>query len=127
MATDEELIQLEEDIETARKEGFDKAVALQKNVPAEVIVAYKKGLKDGTDFRDAERLEKKEERLKEIIGLAHKLKWIMPKPEGFSYPPMQLSEVEKCMLAMIDDVELNQMRRWVKFLSPPKPEGKEGD
>jgi hypothetical protein len=27
---------------------------------------------------------------------------------------MQLSEVEKCMLAMTDDFELDRMRKWVE-------------
>ena len=53
------------------------------------------------------------ERLKEIIKLADKLKWIYPPPEA-SYPLMQLSEVEKCMLAMTDDFELDRMRKWVE-------------
>ena len=53
------------------------------------------------------------ERLKEIIKLADKLKWIYP-PPGASYPLMQLSEVEKCMLAMTDDSELDRMRKWVE-------------
>ena len=53
------------------------------------------------------------ERLKEIIKLAEKLKWIYP-PLGTSYPLMQLSEVEKCMLAMTDDFELDRMRKWVE-------------
>ena len=53
------------------------------------------------------------ERLKEIIKLADKLKWIYP-PLGASYPLMQLSEVEKCMLAMTDDFELDRMRKWVE-------------
>jgi len=53
------------------------------------------------------------ERLKEIIKLADKLKWIYP-PSGTSYPLMQLSEVEKCMLAMTDDFELDRMRKWVE-------------
>ena len=28
------------------------------------------------------------------------------------YPTMQLSEVEKCMIAMVDDVELCRMQGW---------------
>jgi hypothetical protein len=63
-----------------------------------------------------------EERLREIIRLANVLGWIgkrqviiynSGKSDG-SYPPMQLSEVEKCMLAMVDDMELERMRKWVK-------------
>lgn len=57
-----------------------------------------------------------ENRLTEIIQLASKLKWITPidKKSEFcpSYPLMQLSEVEKCMLAMIDDSQLQTMRIW---------------
>ncbi len=53
------------------------------------------------------------ERLKEIIQLADKLKWIYP-PDKTSYPLMQLSEVEKCMAAMFDDFELFRMRKWVE-------------
>ena len=52
------------------------------------------------------------ERLKEIIKIAYKLKWIYP-PNKTSYPLMQLSEVEKCMIAMKDDFELQRMREWV--------------
>jgi len=61
-------------------------------------------------------------RLKEIMAIAHKLKWIIPitdaryqTPETArcpDYPTMQLSEVEKCMLAMIDDQELERLRGW---------------
>lgn len=62
------------------------------------------------------------ERLKEIIKLAEKLKWLSPVPRAYtdemiqlvSYPLMQLSEVEKCMLAMTDDSELDRMRKWVE-------------
>jgi len=53
------------------------------------------------------------DRLKEIVQLAYKLKWVYP-PNKTSYPLMQLSEVEKCMVAMYDDFELNRMREWVK-------------
>jgi len=55
-----------------------------------------------------------EERLKEIIALAVKLKWILPKMNFTTYPLMQLSEVEKCMLAMVDDFELVRMRKWAE-------------
>ena len=58
------------------------------------------------------------ERLKEIITLADKLNWIypidQPNKRHYSYPLMQLSEVEKCMIAMFDDCELDRMRRLVK-------------
>ena len=53
------------------------------------------------------------ERLKEIIKLAIELKWILPSNKT-PYPLMQLSEVEKCMLAMTDDFELDRMRKWVE-------------
>lgn len=53
-----------------------------------------------------------EDRLKEIIKIAAKLKWITPNPKG--YPLMQLSEVEKCMVALYDDFELERMRDWYK-------------
>jgi hypothetical protein len=52
------------------------------------------------------------ERLKEVIKIAHALQWI--EPAQTSYPLMQLSEVEKCMLAMVSDAELNRMREWYK-------------
>ena len=54
------------------------------------------------------------ERLKEIIKIADKLKWIYP-PNSWmenTYPLMQLSDVEKCMIAMVDDFELERMRKW---------------
>ncbi len=54
--------------------------------------------------------QSKVDRLKEIIKIADRLKWITPAKEG--YPEMQLSEVEKCMLAMVDDFELSQLREW---------------
>ena len=66
--------------------------------------------------------EQQEERLKEIVKIAYKLKWIYSQEESQhanlkpmpSYPLMQLSEVEKCMLAMVDDFELKRMREWYK-------------
>lgn len=51
-------------------------------------------------------------RLKEVIKMAYTLKWITPTRKGMSYPEMQLSEVEKCMIAMWDDNEFNKMREW---------------
>ncbi len=51
-----------------------------------------------------------EERLKEIIKIAHKLGWLESNPNG--YPLMQLSEVEKCMVALYNDFELKRMREW---------------
>ena len=50
------------------------------------------------------------ERLKEIIKIAYKFNWLVPNQKG--YPLMELSEVEKCMVAMYDDFELNRMRKW---------------
>ena len=58
------------------------------------------------------------ERLIEIIRLAHKLDWVHPNEN--SYPLMQLSEVEKCMLAMVDDSELQRMREWVNEIEEKK-------
>ena len=52
-------------------------------------------------------------RVQEIIKLARKLKWAIKSPDHF-LPLFQLSEVEKCMLAMVDDTELERMRTWVK-------------
>ena len=61
----------------------------------------------------------KVERLKEIMMMASKFKWIYPANKT-SYPLMQLSEVEKCCLAMIDDNELERMRQWLKELNEGK-------
>jgi hypothetical protein len=61
--------------------------------------------------------DKETERLKEIVTLVDKLKWVYPlnnAPKRTSYPLMQLSEVEKCMSAMVDDFELYRMRKWVE-------------
>ena len=55
-------------------------------------------------------MDEDEERLREIIKIAEKLGWI--KPQNVGYPTMQLSEVEKCMLAMINDYDLQRMRKW---------------
>lgn len=64
------------------------------------------------------------ERVREVMELAKKLGWIWHgdnraryhklHEERPSYPLMQLSEVEKCMLAMVDDQELKRMRQWVR-------------
>lgn len=59
-----------------------------------------------------ERLKRIEERIKEIINIAIKLKWVLPKRGNDSYPTMQISEVEKCMLAMVNDIDLERMRKW---------------
>ena len=65
------------------------------------------------------------DRLKEIIRMAHELCWIRP-PNNASYPSMQLSEVEKCMIAMFDDSELRRMRGWTTQKSYSyRPEQKE--
>jgi hypothetical protein len=62
------------------------------------------------------------DKLKEIIKIAYALKWIYPASnmKGASYPLMQLSEVEKCMLAMTDDFELKRMRQWYEETSGKK-------
>lgn len=67
--------------------------------------------------------EEQTERLKEIILMADKLNWINA-PTRTSYSLMQLSEVEKCMIAMIDNNQLETMRNWTKDI--PKPEKKLG-
>lgn len=61
-----------------------------------------------------------EDRLKEIIKMAGKLEWIIPKDDFLSYPTMQLSEVEKCMIALVDDSELEIMRQWTKDIPDNK-------
>ena len=65
------------------------------------------------------------ERLKEIILLAHKLSWIYPNDRG--YPLMQLSEVEKCMLAMVDDSSFSLMRAWVTDTLEPTKIGEKNE
>ncbi len=59
-------------------------------------------------------LDPNEEAVKEIIKIAQNLKWITPQKIG--YPTMQLSEVEKCMLAMVNVYDLDRMRGWEKDL-----------
>lgn len=68
-----------------------------------------------------QHLEKYIPRMQEIMNLAAKLNWIVPlTPEveqaipNASYPLMRLSEVEKCLLAFVDDGELKQMQRWAE-------------
>lgn len=55
-------------------------------------------------------------RVVEVIKLAEELGWFSPIPqpnkEHYSYPIMQLSEVEKCMIAMVDQAQFNQMKAW---------------
>lgn len=60
--------------------------------------------------------KQQEQRLKDIIKIAYVLNWCYPTRmlKGASYPLMQLSEVEKCMLAMTDDFELKRMKQWYK-------------
>ena len=58
--------------------------------------------------------DKQKDRLVKIIELAHKLNWIFPPIQGQSYPTMMLSEVEKCMLAMVDDNEFERMNKYIK-------------
>ena len=54
--------------------------------------------------------KKAEERLKEIIRIASNLGWITT--SNTECYTMQISEVEKCMLAMVDDTDLQLMRKW---------------
>lgn len=54
------------------------------------------------------------ERLKTILGMAFELGWIKKSQNKSEYPIMQLSEVEKVMLAMIDETEYQRMAEWVK-------------
>ena len=51
-----------------------------------------------------------ENRIKEVIRLAEKLGWIQSNNSG--YPLLQLSEVEKCMIAMVNQDQFNQMKIW---------------
>ena len=72
----------------------------------------------------------KEEKLKEIIKWAHTLKWVFPATtikgsdaQDFysSYPLMIMSEVEKCMLAMLDDEYYERMKKWYEeSISSPR-------
>lgn len=54
-----------------------------------------------------------EKKVMHIMQLAVELNWLSANPKG-SYPLMEASETEKCMLAMVDDIELKQMERWVE-------------
>jgi len=71
------------------------------------------------------------ERLKEIIEIAKKLNWLDFSDKSLSlkykwsqddskYPVMQLSEVEKCMCAMVNDWELQRMQNWKKEVEKKK-------
>lgn len=65
-----------------------------------------------------------EERLKEIMQIAATLNWLIgldwKNPENIakrataSYPLMQGSEVEKCMIMMVNDEELERYRQAAK-------------
>uniref|UniRef100_A0A6M3M967 Uncharacterized protein n=1 Tax=viral metagenome TaxID=1070528 RepID=A0A6M3M967_9ZZZZ len=57
--------------------------------------------------------EEDKQRIQEILKIAHKLQWVKP-PKDRDYPTMQLSEVEKCMLAMVDDTKLEELKTWGK-------------
>ena len=50
---------------------------------------------------------------KQILLMAKRLDWIEPNLE--SYPKMQLSEVEKCMFALIDDRAIQVEKNTGKF------------
>jgi len=58
--------------------------------------------------------EKNDVKIKDIIGKADKLGWISPIRKGKSYPEMQLSEVEKCMFALLDNDYMKQIDRWIE-------------
>lgn len=56
-----------------------------------------------------------EEAIEEVMHMAQELGWINPpnhKPPYDSYPTMQISEVEKCMLALLDPEQLKRMKAW---------------
>jgi hypothetical protein len=52
-----------------------------------------------------------EARLREIIRIAKFLGWTK-EVVGFEYPIMQLSEVEKCMCALVDDFDFFMLKKW---------------
>ncbi len=58
--------------------------------------------------------EEQTKRLIEVIDMAYKLKWILSPVKGQSYLTMQLPEVEKCMVVMVDDFEFKRMKEWKK-------------
>jgi len=72
----------------------------------------RKELKESRAYEQATQADVAIDRLKEIMDIASKLNWIFE--SNTSYPTMECSEVEKCMLAMIDDKELERLRGWVK-------------
>ena len=61
-----------------------------------------------TTYQTPDKIRSK---IREIMDIAGKLDWYTL-TNKHPYPIMQLSEVEKCMIAMIDDGYLNQMRSW---------------
>jgi len=70
----------------------------------------KKELKESHAYDQATQADIAIDRLKEIMDIASKLNWIFE--SNTSYPTMECSEVEKCMLAMINDQELERLRDW---------------
>jgi len=72
----------------------------------------KKELKESHAYDQATQADIAIDRLKEIMDIANKLNWIFE--SNTSYPTMECSEVEKCMLAMINDQELERLRDWAK-------------
>ena len=53
-------------------------------------------------------------RLANIIRIANKLGWIFPEDYNKDKLLMQLEDVEKCMIAMEDDIEYNRFIQWGK-------------
>ncbi len=53
-----------------------------------------------------------DKKIVDIIKKAHKLGWLQANPKG--YPLMQLSEVEKCILAVLDEDYMKKINLWVK-------------
>jgi hypothetical protein len=51
--------------------------------------------------------------IQEIITKANKLDWIQSRRVGESYPSMQLSEVEKCIAAVLDPKEMVRIDKWI--------------
>lgn len=72
----------------------------------------KKELKESRAYEESTQADIAIDRLKEIMDIATKLNWIFE--SNTSYPTMECSEVEKCMLAMINDQELERLRDWAK-------------
>jgi len=59
-------------------------------------------------------MDKKEigDRIKDIVKKAFELGWVEHNP--FGYPKMQLSEVEKCIYAILDEDYMHQIDKWVE-------------